>query len=1162
MSQVFRSPCPSLRTLLSANSRGNAPLVRLALLGFAFGIALLSCGRDVTSPGANVRYARGIAWHAQFPPAYQLAGVAAAGVVDFNRVRVVLHRADGTVALDTVIDYPAGADSILISLSVQLLPSAPSSGEPLSLNLAYINAAGDTVFKGGPVGVTAVPSVPGQPPPPSVTVPVSYTGPGANAVGVQISPRSGTAVSGSSFNFTAVAVDQNGVAIANTPIVWNSLDPSIASIPSAASGTVLAGSTRGTARIVAQLLTGPTDQVTLNVLPLPTTIALQSGSGQTGLVGNSLANPLVALVTAADGIGVGGVTVTFAVASGGGSVGTATVVTDGAGLAQTTWKLGSTAGTQTVTASSGTLTGSPVTFTATARSLAPTKLAVTAQPANATAGATLATVTIVAQTASGDPASAFTGAVTLTLAGGTSGATLGGTTTVNAVGGVATFSNLTVSRSGTSYSLVASSSGLTNATTNSFDIAAGPLATITVSPNPSNLATGGTQTFTAVGKDVNGNIVVIVPAWSVVNATAGSINGSTGLFTAGTVSGTYLNTVQATSGGISGFATVNVAIGALATITVTPNPVSLNVNLTQQFTAIGKDASGNVVALTPVWSVAAGGGTISSSGLFVAGTVIGTFANTVTATSGGLSGTATVIVTGGGIASTTVTTPATKLDTLTSIGDVFTVVATAKNALNNVVAGSYTFLSRNPAVATVNATTGVVTAVTNGSTYVIATEAGGTKDSALFVVQQRVATINVTPGNKNIYLGATFAFTAQAVDGRSNPLTVQPTFTWTSTDNSVATVNSSGLVTSVDHGATQIRATANSITGVSSVNIITAIQHIYVVRDSVGFSTTSSDVFNMAALGLHRAYKAYAYDTLNVLMPSVTTFTWASSNPSVALLDTTQALRADALSAANGTTSIQATAQGFTGSATLNVAQVLASISLTPASPSIQPTGSVSLTARGKDSNGQFIAGGTFTWTSLHTGIATVSSSSPTTGLVTGVALGTDSVTANIGSIVSAPDPVIVQTSVPAALSFGRDTVSVGRGSNTQVPILLSRPSTTTTTLLLTVADTFAFWSSTKVVVPAGQTSINAQLNGHNAGNTTITVTDSAAVYAPSTSMLAVQATMHLTSGSYALNATDQVSTQVLLSDPSPAGGTFVTFSYGTNGIASVSPSPAFIPIG
>jgi hypothetical protein len=89
-------------------------------------------------------------------------------------------------------------------------------------------------------------------------------------------------------------------------------------------------------------------------------------------------------------------------------------------------------------------------------------------------------------------------------------------------------------------------------------VGAGPLATITVTPNPSNLNTGGTQTFTAVGKDALGNVMVITPVWSVVNATAGSIDG-TGLFTAGAVAGTYINTVQAKSGGISGFATVNVA---------------------------------------------------------------------------------------------------------------------------------------------------------------------------------------------------------------------------------------------------------------------------------------------------------------------------------------------------------------------------------------------------------------------------------------------------------------------------------------------------------------------------------------------------------------------------------------------------------------------------
>ena len=154
-----------------------------------------------------------------------------------------------------------------------------------------------------------------------MTVPVSYSGPGANAVAVRISPRSGTAVSGNTFTFTAVAVDQNGASVPNTPIVWNTLDPAIASIPSAAAGTALAGSVRGDARIVAQLLTGPSDQVTLSVLPRATTIAPQSGSGQTALAGADLANPLVALVTAADGLGVGGVTVTFAVTSGGGSWG-------------------------------------------------------------------------------------------------------------------------------------------------------------------------------------------------------------------------------------------------------------------------------------------------------------------------------------------------------------------------------------------------------------------------------------------------------------------------------------------------------------------------------------------------------------------------------------------------------------------------------------------------------------------------------------------------------------------------------------------------------------------------------------------------------------------------------------------------------------------------
>jgi hypothetical protein len=100
--------------------------------------------------------------------------------------------------------------------------------------------------------------------------------------------------------------------------------------------------------------------------------------------------------------------------------------------------------------------------------------------------------------------------------------------------------------------------------------------------------------------------------------------------------------------------------------------------------------------------------------------------------------------------------------------------------------------------------------------------------------------------------------------------------------------------------------------------------------------------------------------------------------------------------------------------------------------------------------------------------------------------------------------------------------------------------------------------------VPAGQTSVNALLSGHNSGTTQVTATDGGGggAYASATAVLAVQATVRLTSSYYSVNATDQFSTQVLLSDPSPAGGSFITFGYGTAGRATVSPDPSFIPAG
>ena len=150
------------------------------------------------------------------------------------------------------------------------------------------------------------------------------------------------------------------------------------------------------------------------------------------------------------------------------------------------------AGTLTVPAKNGIATfsnltvntaGSGYTFTATSTGLTsttstpftisspssptPAELVFMQQPTNALAQAIISpAVTVALEDANGDVVSTATNSITLALA---SGAGLGGTLTVSAVNGVATFNNLTISSAGT-YSLSASSAGLPSLTSNSFAI--------------------------------------------------------------------------------------------------------------------------------------------------------------------------------------------------------------------------------------------------------------------------------------------------------------------------------------------------------------------------------------------------------------------------------------------------------------------------------------------------------------------------------------------------------------------------------------------------------------------------------------------------------------------------------------------------------------------
>ncbi len=93
------------------------------------------------------------------------------------------------------------------------------------------------------------------------------------------------------------------------------------------------------------------------------------------------------------------------------------------------------------------------------------------------------------------------------------------------------------------------------------------------------------------------------------------------------------------------FPSCNSAPPVLTTITVSPASASVTTGGTQQFTATGLDQFGQPLSPQPTFSwTASGGGTISSSGLFTAGSSAGG-PFTVTASSGSVNGTASVTVT-------------------------------------------------------------------------------------------------------------------------------------------------------------------------------------------------------------------------------------------------------------------------------------------------------------------------------------------------------------------------------------------------------------------------------------------------------------------------------------------------------------------------------------
>lgn len=164
----------------------------------------------------------------------------------------------------------------------------------------------------------------------------------------------------------------------------------------------------------------------------------------------------------------------------------------------------------------------------------------------------------------------------------------------------------------------ASCDGIKSGTYNNGNVPLPPIA-VSVLPETATVLPGGTINFTAT---VTGTANIGV-TWSVVQVNGGTINSTTGVYTAPSANGTY--TIKATSvvdTSKNDTATITVAAVVPVSVSLTPSSTSVNVNGTAHFNATVAGTSNTQVTFSVV---EANGGSITQNGDYTAPAAAGTY---------------------------------------------------------------------------------------------------------------------------------------------------------------------------------------------------------------------------------------------------------------------------------------------------------------------------------------------------------------------------------------------------------------------------------------------------------------------------------------------------------------------------------------------------------
>ena len=318
---------------------------------------------------------------------------------------------------------------------------------------------------------------------------------------------------------------------------------------------------------------------------------------------------------------------------------------------------------------------------------------------------------------------------------------------------------------------------------------------------------------------------------------------------------------------------------------------------------------------------------------------------------------------------------------------------------------------------------GKVTAVKEGAATITAKACGKSATCEVSVKKQVIQVTSITLNKTSLTLekGKSETLTATVKPDNANDKTVN----WSSSDSSIATVDSNGMVIAVKAGQAVITAKAGEKTATCAVMVTVPVSSITLSESSLTMSKGQSVTLTA---------------TVNPEDATDKTVTWVSSDKAVATVDQ----NGKVVAKAGGKTTIIAACGGQTAECQVTVDVPVTSIKLNKTSLSLKKGETVTLTATVKPDDA---TDKTVTWNTSDASVATVSN-----GVVTAKKIGTAAITAKAGDK-EATCSVTVEATPVTSITLDKTSASLKVGETVTLTATVKPDDATDKTVTWSTSD-------------------------------------------------------------------------------------------------------------